>query len=114
MSMLLTRPVLSVPMLRVCRRILHAAADTGTPGSGGAEILRTVTGYALTELSWLCAVASETELQRPRRVTRMLPDDLPDDLLEVAMAVCGQGGKASHFATGLDLTLSRPGGTAAG
>ena len=45
-----------------------------------------------------------------RWVTRMLPDDLPG----VAMAVCGRGGKAGHFAAGPGLILSRPGGTAAG
>src|SRR5207247_3013192 len=66
-------------------------------------------GYALTELSTLCAAVGETQLQRMRRVSRMLPEHLPDDLLEVAMTVCGECDMAGHFATGLDLILASPG-----
>ncbi|HEX9357462.1 MAG TPA: TetR/AcrR family transcriptional regulator C-terminal domain-containing protein [Streptosporangiaceae bacterium] len=111
-TLLLTRPVLSVPMLRVYQRALQAMADGGLPQPRALEVLRTVVGYtfgyALTELSALCATAGETQLQRMRRVSRMISDDLPDDLLEVAMTVCGECDMAGHFATGLDLILSGP------
>ena len=99
-------------MLRVYQRALQAMADGGVPQPRSLEIMRTVVGYAfgyaLTELSALCAAAGETQLQRMRRVSRMLPEHLPDDLLEVAMTVCGECDMAGHFATGLDLILASP------
>src|SRR6266536_722232 len=83
-TLLLTRPVLSVPMLRVYQRALQAMADGGLPQPRALEVLRTVVGYtfgyALTELSALCATAGETQLQRVRhgRTLRHRPRPHPE------------------------------------
>jgi AcrR family transcriptional regulator len=107
----LTRAALTTPMLRAYHRALRATTDSGIGQAEAVELLRTVVGYAfgctLTELSALCAAQGETEMQRYRRLSPVLPDDLPDDLLTVAMTVCGDCDTTAHFATGLDLIINR-------
>jgi hypothetical protein len=75
------------------------------------EVVRTAVGYAfgaaLSELCWSCAaVAAETQLGRLRRISQMLPDDVPEDLLAVAMDVCGNCDLDGPFELGLDLMLN--------
>ena len=63
-------------------------------------------GYALSQLCWSCAAAAtDSELGRLRRVSRLLPDDVPEELLAVAMDVCGDCDLEVQFKLGLDLLL---------
>jgi AcrR family transcriptional regulator len=111
-SLPMVRAVMPESMLRAYRVVLAAATDAGVPERRAVEILRAVVGhafgFALTELCWMCALKDESELQRMRRVSRMLATDLPDDLARVAMAVCGECDMDAQFATGIDLMLSAP------
>jgi AcrR family transcriptional regulator len=71
--------------------------------------IATVTAFAL---GWALAgapgPAPETELQRIRRVTRALPPDTPDRLVDTAITVCGADADAA-FATGLDAVINGSG-----
>lgn len=108
--LLMIRTVMPESMLRAYQRVLVAAAEADVPERRAIEVLRAAVGYAfgfaLTELTWLCAIDDESELQRMRRVSRMLAPELPDDLTRVAMAVCGDCDLEAQFATGIDLMLA--------
>jgi AcrR family transcriptional regulator len=63
-------------------------------------------GWAVTEASGLApSGAVETERQRIRRVTRALPPDTPDRLVDAAIAVCASEIEPM-FATGLSAIVT--------
>ena len=108
--LVMTRPVLPVGALRVFKAHLDALARAGFSRRRAVEVVRTVVAYAfgcaLSERCWSCAGAADgTELARLRRVSQMLPDDVPDDLLEVAMDLCGECELEGPFELGLDSML---------
>lgn len=74
--------------------------------------MRTVTAFALgcvvSEVSCFGpgpAPADETDRQRLTRITRALPQDLPDRLVDVALTVCGDCDADRMFDEGLDLII---------
>ncbi|MGH9244885.1 MAG: TetR family transcriptional regulator [Acidimicrobiales bacterium] len=84
------------------------------PGPDQAvSALRAVTAFALgcvvTELCCFGPVPAnrdETERQRLLRVSRALPPDTPDRLLDTALAVCGDCDAEKMFTEGLDLIVA--------
>ena len=114
--LVMSRPVLPLSALRVTKAQLDALQEAGFSRARAVEVIRAVLsyafGYALSELCWSCAAAgADSELGRLRRVSALLPDDVPDDLLAVAMDVCGDRDLDAPFRLGLDLMLEglRPG-----
>jgi len=108
--LVMTRQVLPLGALQVYKAHLDALGRAGFSRRRAVDVMRTVLGYsfgfALSELCWSCAVgAAGSELARLRQVSRMLPADVPDDLLQVAMDLCGAGDLAGPFELGLDLIL---------
>lgn len=108
--LVISRPVVPVSALRVMKAQLDALQEAGFSHVRAVEVIRAVLsyafGYALSELCWSCAAAgAESELGRLRRVSQLLPDDVPDDLLAVAMDVCGDCDLEAPFQVGLDLML---------
>ena len=99
-----------VGALRIFKAHLDALQEAGFSRRRAAEVVRTVVayafGYALSELCWSCAgAATASELGRLRRVSQLLPADVPEDLLAVAMDVCGDCDLEEQFKLGLDLML---------
>ena len=108
--LVMSRPVLPVAALRIFKEQLDALQQAGFSRSRAVEVVRTVVAYAfgaaLSELCWSCASASaESELARLRRVSQMLPAAVPDDLLSVAMELCGDCDMDGTFELGLDLMV---------
>jgi AcrR family transcriptional regulator len=108
--LLLVRPVLPVGALRIFKTHLEALQQAGFSRPRAVEVVRTVVAYALgsalSEMCWSCASSTtESELARLRRVNQMLPEDVPDDLLSVAMDLCGDCDLRAQFELGLDLML---------
>jgi AcrR family transcriptional regulator len=108
--LIMSRPVLPVGALRVFKAQLDALEQAGFSRQRAVEVVRTVAAYAfgaaLSELCWSCAAAAvETDLGRLRRISQMLPDDVPEDLLAVAMDICGSCDLDGPFELGLDLML---------
>ncbi|MGH2468699.1 MAG: TetR/AcrR family transcriptional regulator C-terminal domain-containing protein, partial [Chloroflexota bacterium] len=81
------------------QRALDAICAIGTQGLG----------YGLMELQCLGPVAeggqAESQIQRLRRVTRSLPADLPDALVELAMDLSGQCDFDRCFTIAVDAVL---------
>lgn len=74
--------------------------------AGTRTVVAYALGSALSELCWSCAAGStESELARLRRINRMLPSEVSDDLLAVAMDLCGECDLQGQFQLGLDLML---------
>ena len=109
-SLLMTRPVLPVGALRIFKTHLDALEEAGFTRARAVQTVQAVVWYAfgsaLSECCWSCAAAAAgSELARLRQVSRMLPGDVPDDLLQVAMEVCGDCDLDGSFELGLDLML---------
>jgi AcrR family transcriptional regulator len=108
--LVMSRPVMPVGALRIFKAQLDSLQEAGFSRRRAAEVVRTVVayafGYALSELCWSCAAAAtDSELGRLRRVSQLLPADVPDDLLAVAMDMCGDCDLEEQFKLGLDLML---------
>ncbi len=108
--LVMSRPVMPVAGLRIFKAQLDGLEQAGFSRRRAAEVVRTVVayafGYALSELCWSCAAAAtDSELGRLRRVSQLLPADVPEDLLAVAMDVCGDCDLEGQFKLGLDLML---------
>ena len=109
-SLLMTRLVLPVGALRIFKTHLDALEEAGFTRTRAVQTVRAVIGYAFgaarSECCWSCAAAAAgSELARLRQVSRLLPADVPDDLLQVAMEVCGDYDMDGSFELGLDLML---------
>jgi AcrR family transcriptional regulator len=108
--LLMSRPVLPASALRLFGAQLDGLEGAGFQRRRAVEIVRAFVGYAigsaLSELCWWCAtMAAESELGRLRRVSQLIPDDVPQDLLAVAMDVCAECDLDGQFDLGLDLML---------
>lgn len=109
-SLAMTRPILPVGALRIFKSHLEALEEAGFERSRAVETVRAIAGYAfgaaLNECYWSCTAAARTnQLAWLRQVSRMLPSDVPDDLLQVAMEVCGECDLDRSFEHGLDLMV---------
>jgi AcrR family transcriptional regulator len=109
-SLLMTRPVLPVGALRIFKAHLDALQGAGFARARAVQMVRAIAGYAfgaaLCECCWSCpAPAAASELARLRQVSRMLPADVPDELLQVAMEVCGECDLDGSFELGLELMV---------
>jgi TetR/AcrR family tetracycline transcriptional repressor len=116
--LLLSRRIMPAPALRVCELHLQVLRRATFSEHRAVEVLRAVLahacGFALAELCWSCgappgagaeAGAQQTDLQRLRRVSQLLPPDVPDRLFGVAVAMCGDGEGEAMFERGLELML---------
>lgn len=109
-SLLMSRQVLPVGALHIFKIHLEALQEAGFSRAQAVQTVRAVCGYALgvalSECTWSCAPAAATsDLGRLREVSRMLPSEVPDDLLQVAMEVCGDCDMDASFEHGLELML---------
>lgn len=86
----------------------HAGFDRPTAAQAACAISGHAYGYALMELMTRSCGPNrpepETEAQRIRRIAQSLPPDVPDDLFEVGLAVCGCG-TDTNFDAGIDLII---------
>jgi TetR/AcrR family transcriptional regulator, tetracycline repressor protein len=108
--LVMTRPVLPVSALRIFKAHLDALERAGFSRRRAVEAVRAVLSYAfgsaISELCWSCAAAAAgSQLARLRRVNEMLPADVPDDLLAVAMDLCSECDPDGCFELGLGLML---------
>jgi AcrR family transcriptional regulator len=111
--LLMSRNVMPEAALRVCDAYLQAMLDGGVPEQCAIALLRTVFsygfGYGLAELSCLpagsVAAGEADELQCIRRLSLLIPDEVPDRLVRVALRVCGDCDMAAQFAIGVDLMI---------
>lgn len=108
--LVMIRPVLPVGALRLFKAHLDALEQAGFSRRRAVEVVRGVIsyafGHALSQLCWSCACpATDSQLARLRRLNQMLPADVPDDLLSVAMELCGECDPKGSFELGLDLML---------
>lgn len=110
--LIMSRQLMPEPALLVCERYLNAMSEGGVPEECAVPFLRTVfsygIGHALAELSCLPggpAQADCDELTRLRRVSALVPPEIPDRLALIALKVCGDCDMAEQFAIGLDLMI---------
>jgi hypothetical protein len=97
----------------VCETYLELMREGGVPEACAVPFLRTVFahgfGHALAELSCLPSGPADgsdcDDLSRLRRVTAMVPAHVPDELVRVALKVCGDCDMDVQFAIGLDLMI---------
>jgi AcrR family transcriptional regulator len=110
--LLMSRQVMPEPALRICDAYLNVMVDGGVPEECAVGLLRTAFaygfGYALAELSCLPAGPRPGEgddLQRFRRMSTLIPNDVPDHLMRVALKVCGDCDMSVQFTIGIDLMI---------
>lgn len=117
-SLVCNRAVMPLEALQLMADCLVRLEEAGFDRPTAAQALCAVTGhahgYALMELmAHTCGTGSdapESEAQRIRRVAQTLPADVPDDLFDVGLAICGCDTDA-NFESGIDILingLSRP------
>lgn len=102
--------VLSLPMLQaVADRFERSGAREPEPRLVNAisTVVAFALGWATASTAPALADDHETERQRIRRVTRALPPDTPDRLVDAAIAVCGADAEAM-FTSGLDAIINSP------
>lgn len=103
-------PIDALQLMADClSRMEHAGVDRATAAQAGCAIFGHAYGYALIELmTRSCGPgeqAPETEAQRIRRVAQTLPSDVPDDLFEVGLAICGCDTN-TNFEAGINLIIN--------
>jgi hypothetical protein len=111
--LLMSRQVMPEEALRICDAYLRVMRDGGVPEEQAVALLRTVfaygIGYALTELSCLPAGPADAgeydDIARIRYMSSLIPSNVPDDLMRVALKVCGECDMAAQFALGIDLMI---------
>jgi AcrR family transcriptional regulator len=111
--LVMSRQLMPEPALIVCDTYLEAMRHGGVPEECALAFLRTVFaygfGHALAELSCLPGGSTDgagcDDLARLRRVTAMVPAHVPDNLVRVALKVCGDCDTEAQFAIGLDLMI---------
>jgi AcrR family transcriptional regulator len=111
--LLMSRQVMPEEALRICDAYLRVMQDGGVPEEHAVALLRTVFaygfGYALAELSCLPAgpvsAGEFDELARVRYMCALIPSDVPEHLLRVALKVCGDPDMSAQFALGIDLMI---------
>lgn len=112
LSVLVSGCVFPPPLLEVIAEMFQRAADDTEPDpklvNGIATVSAFALGWALTEASGLGPTTGwgqETERQRIRRVTRALPPETPDRLVDAAIAVCASDAEPM-FTTGLSAIIA--------
>lgn len=108
------RPVVPVRFLAVLDAYLQVMRADGWPEDRAVELLRAVLvyaqGYALAAVSWSASPAlpspDEDALRRFRRVSALVPGSVPDQLLALAIRLCGECDMDAQFEFGLDLMLA--------
>jgi AcrR family transcriptional regulator len=111
--LLMSRQVLPEEALRIFDTYLRVMLDGGVPEEQAVALLRTVFaygfGYALAELSCLPAGPAGAdecdELTRVRYMCALIPGNVPEHLLRVALKVCGDCDMSAQFALGIDLMI---------
>jgi AcrR family transcriptional regulator len=111
--LLMSRQVLPEEALRIFDTYLRVMLDGGVPEEQAVALLRTVFaygfGYALAELSCLPAgpagAGECNELTRVRYMCALIPSNVPEHLLRVALKVCGDCDMSAQFALGIDLMI---------
>jgi TetR/AcrR family tetracycline transcriptional repressor len=101
--LIIRRPFIPTPALRVVRDHLAAATDSGIAEERAYAVLRTITTYALgAACADLCWGTNGT--CRPT-VAQLLRPGTPTDLAAIAEVFCGQADPDTEFELGLDLML---------
>lgn len=111
--LVMSRQLIPEPALKVCETYLEVMRQGGVPEERAVAFLRTVFaygfGHALAELSCLpSGSANEAccdDLAVLRRVSGLVPPEVPDRLVRVALKVCGDCDMSAQFAIGLDLMI---------
>lgn len=111
--LIMSRQLMPEPALRICETYLDVMRDGSVPDECAVPFLRTVFsygfGHALTELSCLPGGPADEvdcdELARFRRVSALVPPEVPDHLVRVALKVCGDCDMGAQFAIGVDLMI---------
>jgi len=108
---LIRRPSLPEPALRIGDIFLHKIQAAGIPSHLAIPLLRTTIsswlGFALAEQSFLpiSPDPDEAEADRFRRVSSLVPHDLDRDLFQVALTICGECNIADEFELGVELMI---------
>lgn len=111
LPVLLSGDVSPIPALELFADQLDYADPASHQRHQAVSALRTVAAFALgcavTELSCFgpTPATEETDRQRLLRVSRALPPDTPDRLLDVAITVCGECDALRLFTEGLNLII---------
>jgi TetR/AcrR family tetracycline transcriptional repressor len=98
----------------IADQLEHAGGPEPDPKliNGIAAVSAYALGWAFSEASGSLGTApgsaEETERQRIRRVTRALPPDTPDRIVDAAIAICGSDIEAA-FLTGLAAVIAGSG-----
>lgn len=105
----MTRPVASVPALRLYATYLEVLERNGFPRVRALEALRVLLayayGYSAAELTWTTLAGTRATAPRRPRTPDEIFADVPAGLIKVATDVCRGAGHPAHFALGLDLML---------
>lgn len=111
LPVLLSGDVTPIPALELFADQLEYADPSSHERYQAVSALRTVAAFALgcavTELSCFgpTPTTEETDRDRLLRVSRALPPDTPDRLLDVAITVCGECDALLLFTEGLNLII---------
>jgi AcrR family transcriptional regulator len=111
--LVMSRQLMPEPALEVCETYLQAMRDGAVHEECAVALLRTVFaygfGHALAELSCLPGGPADgsgcDDLSRLRRVTALVPAQVSDHLVRVALKVCGDCDMGAQFDIGLDLMI---------
>jgi hypothetical protein len=109
----MSRQLMPEPALKVCETYLEVMSQGEVPEECAVAFLRSVYaygfGHSLAELSCLPTGPADgadcDDLARLRQVTALVPADVPDNLVRVALRVCGDCDMGAQFAIGLDLMI---------
>lgn len=112
LSVLVSGCVFPPPVLEVITEMFQRTTNDTEPDpklvNGIATVSAFALGWALTEASGMgptTGAEKETERQRIRRVTRSLPPETPDRLVDAAIAVCASDAEPM-FTTGLSAIIA--------
>lgn len=112
LPVVVTGEVSPVSALELFAEQLDRAETLGVDRDHAVKALRTVAAFALgcvaTELSCFGpapALSHESERQKLLRVSRALPPDTPDRIIDVAIEACGDCDAQSLFTDGLELII---------
>lgn len=112
LPVLVSGEVSPLPALELFADQLERGERAGRDRGAAVSALRTVAAFALgcavSELSCFGPTppaGDETERQRLLRVSRALPPETPDRLVDTAIEVCGDCDAGRLFAEGLDLIV---------
>jgi TetR/AcrR family tetracycline transcriptional repressor len=111
--LIMTRQLMPERALQVCEHYLEVMRKGNVPEECAVAFLRTVFsygfGHALAELSCLPGGSAHDadcdDLAKLRRVTALVPPEVPDHLVRIALKVCGDCDMEAQFVIGLDLMI---------